>query len=179
MRILVLAILAAALASTAAGAAGLAPARIAGRIVTGNGPCSEGAGFGALWVSNIKDNTIARVDPQTNKVTAKVQVGSQPCGVVSGANALWIDGKLHKVGAARIQFDDGNPLSPWTVSTDDGCIDLTLTPEGIRAEDKNLLVAVSRYVQPVGVFRGTVRPPGGSAMQVTICGVTEDHRARW
>ena len=76
MRFATIVILAAAVAGTAAGASTLAPARIAARIATGNGPCSEGAGFGALWVSNIRDATIARIDPATNKVTGKVQVGS-------------------------------------------------------------------------------------------------------
>src|SRR6476646_7124199 len=91
MRFAAIVILAAAVAGTAAGASTLAPARIAARIVTGNGPCSEGAGFGAVWVSNIREDTIARIDPAKNKVTGKVQVptGSQPCGVVSGADALW------------------------------------------------------------------------------------------
>jgi streptogramin lyase len=65
MRVALLLILAAALVGTAAGAHQLAPARIAARIVTGNGPCSEGSGFGALWVSNIRDATVARIDPAT------------------------------------------------------------------------------------------------------------------
>jgi virginiamycin B lyase len=92
MRVLVPLILAAALVGVAAGADQLALARIVARIVTGNGPCSEGSGFGAVWVSNIRDATIARIDPATNRVTGKVQVGSRPCGVVSGADALWVDG---------------------------------------------------------------------------------------
>ena len=44
MRVALLPILAAALVGTAAGAHQLAPARIAARIVTGNGPCSEHSG---------------------------------------------------------------------------------------------------------------------------------------
>lgn len=94
-------------------------------------------------------------------------------------NGLWIDGRLHKIGAASIELNAGKPLEPWSVRTEDGCVDLVFTPDGVRAEDKNLLVAASRYVQPIGTFRGTVRAPGGSAMQVEITGVTEDHRARW
>ena len=44
MRVALLVILAAALVGTASGAHRLAPARIAARIVTGNGPCSEHSG---------------------------------------------------------------------------------------------------------------------------------------
>ena len=92
MRFATLAILAAVLAGTAAGASTLSPARIAARLVTGNGPCSENAGFGALWVANAGDSALARVDPVTNRVTAKIKVGKGPCGVVSGADAIWVDG---------------------------------------------------------------------------------------
>src|SRR3954463_5404369 len=77
-RLITLTILAATVAGTAAGATALGPARIAARIVTGNGPCSENAGFGSLWVSNIRDNNVARIDPATNKVVGKVGVDTGP-----------------------------------------------------------------------------------------------------
>src|SRR5690348_13964499 len=92
MRYAVLVILAATLAGTAAGATQLGSARIAARIVTGNGPCAEGRGCGSLWVSNVRDNTLARIDAATYEVVGKVQVGGQPCGVASGAGAIWVDG---------------------------------------------------------------------------------------
>ena len=38
----------------------------------------------------------------------------------------------------------------------------------------------SRYVQPVGTFRGTIKPPDGPAVAVAdLLGVTEDHAAKW
>jgi streptogramin lyase len=71
MLVALLVILAAALVGTVAGARRLAPARIAVHIVTCNGPCSERSDFGALWVSNIRDATVARIDPATNTIAAK------------------------------------------------------------------------------------------------------------
>ena len=65
-------ILIVALAGTATAAAMLKPVRVAARITTGQGPCSENAGFGYLWVSNFREATIARVDPATNDVTARI-----------------------------------------------------------------------------------------------------------
>jgi hypothetical protein len=89
-------------------------------------------------------------------------------------NVVWQDGELHKVGAARILHDDGVDAA-WKVTTDDGAVDLVFTPEGARREDKNLVVARSRYVQPIGTYRGTIR-----GRQVTdLVGVTEDHLAVW
>ena len=47
-------------------------------------------------------------------------------------------------------------MAAWQLRTEDGLLDLTFRPEGLRREDKNLLVAASRYVQPIGVFSGWV-----------------------
>ncbi len=93
-------------------------------------------------------------------------------------NALWIDGRLHPVGAAELELRPEAPLEPWRVRTVDERVDLTFTPEGARAEDKNLGFAVSRYVQPIGTFRGAVRGDG-EPIQVELTGVTENHVARW
>jgi hypothetical protein len=94
-------------------------------------------------------------------------------------NAIWVDGELHPVGEADIAFEDSG-AGPWRVRTDDGRVDLTFHPEGQRRQDKNLLVAVSRYVQPIGTFTGVLRPPGRAEVKVDgLPGVTEDHVARW
>ena len=96
-------------------------------------------------------------------------------------NVLWLDGALIPLGAAKFDFDPQRPLSPWRVQTDDGLLDLHFRPEGARQADRNLVVAASYYIQPVGTFHGTVRArPGGAAVSVDgLLGVTEDHRSRW
>jgi hypothetical protein len=96
-------------------------------------------------------------------------------------NALWIDGAIVPLGAAQFAFDEHDPMRPWQVRTDDGLLDLVFTPEGMRRENRNLLVAASRYVQPIGTFSGTVRAAAGAdARTITrLVGVTEDHASRW
>ena len=95
-------------------------------------------------------------------------------------NGLWLDGQLIKVGAAEFRFDAAATMKPWHVRTVDGIIDLDFAPEGERREDKNLVIAASRYVQPVGTFRGTITAPGRPAVEVRdLLGVTEDHAAKW
>jgi hypothetical protein len=86
-------------------------------------------------------------------------------------NVAWIDGKIVPVGAVRFDFDD--PLGEWKIRGDK--CDLVFNAEGARREDKNLLVAKSWYVQPIGTFRGTI----GGAKIDRLVGVTEDHIARW
>ena len=96
-------------------------------------------------------------------------------------NALWIDGAIVPLDAAEFLFDQRDPLAPWRVRTVDGLLDLEFRPEGMRAENKNLLVAASRYVQPIGTFSGVVRAARGAPERAVqqLVGVTEDHHSRW
>lgn len=96
-------------------------------------------------------------------------------------NMLWLDGRPVALGAARFEFDVAQPLRPWRISTDDGLLDLVFTPEGARAGNRNFGFAISRYLQPIGTFDGSVRAArGASARQVGgLLGVTENHCSRW
>ncbi len=96
-------------------------------------------------------------------------------------NALWLDGQLIPLAAAHFEFDPEQPMAPWRVHTEDGLLDLVFTPEGARQEDRNLWIASSQYVQPVGTFSGTVRASlHAEVRQISgLLGVTEDHRSRW
>lgn len=96
-------------------------------------------------------------------------------------NALWLAGHIVALDEAQFSFDPAAPLSPWQIRTRDGLLDLLFTPEGARAEQRNLLVAQSRYIQPIGTFSGTVRASADSAPVAVqaLAGVTEDHFSRW
>ncbi|HZU79477.1 MAG TPA: DUF2804 domain-containing protein [Acidimicrobiales bacterium] len=90
-------------------------------------------------------------------------------------NVLWHDGGVSRLSPVRFSFDPRRPLEPWRIASDDGTVALEFVPEGLRRQDTNLVVAASRYVQPVGRFRGTA---AGVAIE-DLPGVTEDHLARW
>ncbi|MEW9900393.1 DUF2804 domain-containing protein [Chitinivorax sp. PXF-14] len=96
-------------------------------------------------------------------------------------NMLWLDGEMIATGPARFEFDPARPLDPWTVRTEDDLINLRFEPEGARQESKNLLIAASYYIQPIGTFSGYVRAhEAGPKREVQgLLGVTEDHRSRW
>lgn len=96
-------------------------------------------------------------------------------------NVLWLDGRPISLGPAHFDFDAAQPMKPWHVRTEDGLLDLVFTPEGERAENRNLGFAASRYVQPVGSFAGTVRAASGAPLREVrdLLGVTEDHHSRW
>jgi hypothetical protein len=90
-------------------------------------------------------------------------------------NAIWRAGQLLALPAVQFVRDEGDPLAPWRVTSADGSVDLVFQPEGIRSQDKNLGFAVSRWVQPIGTYRGTVL--GQDVGELS--GVIEDHVARW
>ncbi|MES2036738.1 MAG: DUF2804 domain-containing protein [Pseudomonadota bacterium] len=99
----------------------------------------------------------------------------------SHENALWLDGQLISLGAAQFDFDPSQAMADWHIHTDDGLLDLQFHPEGFRAEDKNLIIASSRYLQPIGVFSGWVRASlAAPKRQIEkLVGVTEDHFSKW
>ena len=96
-------------------------------------------------------------------------------------NALWLDGDIIPLGSARFEFDPAQPLADWRVRTDDGLLDLRFKPLGARCGDKRAVIASSRYIQPVGLFEGTVRPSLNAPERPVkdLLGVTEDHHSVW
>lgn len=96
-------------------------------------------------------------------------------------NVVWIGGDLIPLGSARFIHDALNSMAPWRITTDDGLLDLTFEPEGMRRENRNLLVAASRYVQVIGTFSGWVKASAAAQARriERLAGVTEDHFSRW
>jgi hypothetical protein len=83
-------------------------------------------------------------------------------------------------GPVQFEHDPDRPLDLWRVRSADGSVDLTFRPEGQRAQDIDLKLIASRYVQPFGAFEGHVTSATGERIAVRdLPGVVEDHEARW
>ncbi|CAN7231656.1 DUF2804 domain-containing protein [Pseudoduganella sp. LjRoot289] len=96
-------------------------------------------------------------------------------------NALWLDGQVHALAPAHFIYDQADPLGRWHIFTEDDLLELFFTPEGARRQNKNMVVAASRYLQPIGTFTGWVRSSADQPkrMVTQLVGVTEDHTSRW
>lgn len=96
-------------------------------------------------------------------------------------NALWLDGLIYPLANAHFDYNPADPKAPWHIHTDDGLLDLQFQPEGLRRENRNLIVAASRYVQPIGTFSGWVKTMRSAKPRLVerLVGVTEDHFSRW
>ena len=99
----------------------------------------------------------------------------------SQENVLWLDGVLIPLGDVHFDFDPKQPQKPWHIHTHDGLLDLWFQPEGARRQRKNLLIAASYYIQPIGTFSGTVKASANANPRRIdhLVGVTEDHQSRW
>ena len=93
--------------------------------------------------------------------------------------AAWVDGELFPLTEGRFAFDRDRPLAEWRVSTADGAVDLKFAPAGMHSEDKNLGLIASKFVQPCGLYSGTLRVGGKELVLERVLGVTEDQDVLW
>lgn len=93
--------------------------------------------------------------------------------------ALWVDDVLWPVGEGIIELDPSDPRRPWKVATRCGSIDLRFEPGAVHAQNRDMLVVKSRFLQPAGRFRGVVRAGGVELGELDLLGVTEDQDVTW
>jgi hypothetical protein len=95
-------------------------------------------------------------------------------------SAMWLGGRVVDLEEVRFVYDEEKILLPWRIRDARGLVDLEFQPLGERREDLDLKLVVSRFHQPYGTFRGTLRSPSGEVFAVNdLFGVTEQHFARW
>src|SRR5690242_12118480 len=80
-------------------------------------PEAAAAGDGAVWLSNPSYDTVTRVDPATNTVTATIAVGPQPEGIAVSPGAVWVAnaGSLADAGGPSVSRID--PATNRVVAT--------------------------------------------------------------
>ena len=97
-------------------------------------------------------------------------------GFVGGAEcAIFIDGNVFLLVEPRITFED--PLGAWLVRGRG--LDLRFVPGAMHVESTNLILVRSRFLQPVGVFTGTIELGHRSVALVDVPGVVEDQDVLW
>lgn len=94
-------------------------------------------------------------------------------------NALWLGGRLVPLSRARFSFNQADPFDRWRLRTVDGEVDLTFHPVHAHREERDLVLVKSRFIQPVGLFSGTVTIDGERHQLNDVPGVTEDQDVVW
>ena len=99
-------------------------------------------------------------------------VGEPECGV-------WVDEEIHPVSEGRFAFDRSDAMKPWRVTSRAGEVELEFEPMGVHRDASNLGLVRSRFVQPSGVFRGTITVAGRRLELDAQLGVVEDQSVVW
>lgn len=97
-------------------------------------------------------------------------VGEAECAAFVGDDVV-------PIAEPRFELDVAEPMGPWRIQGDG--IDLAFRPGGVHAQHTNLVVVKSRFVQPVGVFTGTIRAGGREVRVESLPGVVEDQDVLW
>ncbi|WP_437668645.1 DUF2804 domain-containing protein [Sorangium sp. So ce131] len=94
--------------------------------------------------------------------------------------ALWVESELIPLDEGRLTFDAERPLDPWRVQTADGAVDLRFVPGAAHSHHTNLGVISSEFMQPIGLYTGTIRLPDGRTLELQdVLGVTEHQDITW
>lgn len=86
-------------------------------------------------------------------------------------NVVWIGGEPHALGQVEIDWDEDN--ARWLMTGEETRLELMV--EGTRRADKDLVVAASRYRQPIGAWQGVL----AGVRVARLWGVAEEHLAKW
>ena len=64
--------------------------RVTGAVPVGARPGAVAFGSGSLWVANLDDQTISRVDPATLRTLRTIPVLGPPTGIAASADGVWV-----------------------------------------------------------------------------------------
>ncbi len=94
-------------------------------------------------------------------------------------NALWVGQELIPLDRARFTFDAASPQRPWRLETQDGAVKLEFRPLYVQKRVHDFKLVRSRFIQPIGVFSGTLQVSGRTLALRELSGVTEDNDSIW
>jgi YVTN family beta-propeller protein len=98
--------------------------RVVGSIPNvGARPSPIAVGAGALWVGNLDDRTLARVDPGSRAIERVISLGTTPTGIAVGSGAVWVaNGQLGTVTRVDPDINAVVKVIPVTRRTNAGSI---------------------------------------------------------
>lgn len=90
---------------------------VVARIATGEEAAGVAVDGAAVWVTNIFEDTVSRIDPATNVVTATIAVPGFPTGIASDGATVWVthlrSGVLTRIDAQTNQVVATSQVGIW------------------------------------------------------------------
>jgi DNA-binding beta-propeller fold protein YncE len=115
---------------------------------------------GSVWATDTVFNRLVRIDPATNRATARIRAGSRPLGIAYGARSLWVassfSGDVIRVNprTRKIVKRIASGISPYDVAFGAGAAWASNESEG------NVVRVSPRRNRVVARIRGFGRPNG-------------------
>jgi ABC-type transport system substrate-binding protein/DNA-binding SARP family transcriptional activator/streptogramin lyase len=78
---------------------------IADTILVGARPVAIISGVGALWVANLDDQTVTRVDPSSRRVVRNIPLGDAPTALAATRTAVWVTDGTGRVSKIDPRYD--------------------------------------------------------------------------
>jgi hypothetical protein len=95
-------------------------------------------------------------------------------------NAFILDGKIHKLGEIKFNYNNKNFYDPWTMQSDDGRLELVFTPFLDRTAKTDIKLLTSEVHQMFGNYEGFVITDSGEKIIIkNLIGFAEEHFAKW
>ena len=113
------------------------------------GPSAVAIGEGAVWVANVDDDSVSRIDLQTHVSVQTIQVGKGPAGIAVGGGFVWVANGL---GGTVSKIDPNTNTAVQTIPVGNG-------PSGVAFGEGAVWVANStdRSVMRIEPGSGRVR----------------------
>jgi YVTN family beta-propeller protein len=142
---------------------------IAAKISVPGSPDWVGIAPNAVWISNAGADSLARIDPHTNKVAKIVPVGRQPCsGLAVGFGAVWAPSCTdHRIDRVDLQSNAVVAHIPTSIGNSEG---------GIAADEKAIWLVANSHgklvrIDPVlNTVDGHVKIADGSFVPIAGAG---------
>ena len=64
--------------------------RVTAVVPVGTQPGAVVSGFGSLWVANLEDQTVSRINPSTLRPVGNISVAAPPTGLAAAGGAVWV-----------------------------------------------------------------------------------------
>jgi Protein of unknown function (DUF2804) len=117
--------------------------------------------------------------PDGTPIGLNLVEGINDVNAACNENALWLGDELHPLERARFRPGAFPASDAWRVETDDGSVELRFEPIYTHRDERDLKIVRSRFLQPLGLFSGTVHVRGRSLVIRDLGGVTEEQDIVW
>jgi peptide/nickel transport system substrate-binding protein len=173
----------AAIGSDAVGRVSLSGGVLHASSKVGNSPGPIAAGLGAVWVGNVSDDTVSRIDlASPSSPSNTIQVRSDPSGIAVGDNAVWVanagDGSVSRINPLANKVVERIPVgtAPQAVAVGFGkvwvanALDDTVTvinPNHNRGQEVVATIAVGAQPAALAIGFGSVWVADSGSSQVS------------